>query len=136
MNAGTVVLGYARVSTAEQAGDGYGLDAQEAAIREECERRGWALLEVVREEGASAKSLDRPALRHALERIAAGEASGLIAAKLDRLSRSVVDFGVLLEWFEEAVRRSLRLTSGSILRPLEAVWLPTFSPPSPSGSAT
>src|SRR5204863_10202181 len=41
-------------------------------------------------------------LRRALERIAAGEAGGLLAAKLDRLSRSVVDFGVLLEWFTEA----------------------------------
>jgi DNA invertase Pin-like site-specific DNA recombinase len=102
MNAGTAVLGYARVSTAEQAGNGYGLDAQEAAIRDECARRGWTLLEVVRDEGASAKSLDRPGLRSALERIAAGEAGGLLASKLDRLSRSVVDFGVLLEWFGEA----------------------------------
>jgi DNA invertase Pin-like site-specific DNA recombinase len=40
MNAGTAVLGYIRVSTAEQAGNGYGLDAQEAAIRDECDRRG------------------------------------------------------------------------------------------------
>lgn len=38
------VLGYARVSTAEQRSNGYGLDAQEAAIRDECERRGWRLL--------------------------------------------------------------------------------------------
>jgi DNA invertase Pin-like site-specific DNA recombinase len=98
LNAGTAVLGYARVSTAEQAGNGYGLDAQEAAIRDECERRGWTLLEVIRDEGASAKNLDRPGLRRALERVAAGEAMGLLASKLDRLSRSVVDFGVLLEW--------------------------------------
>jgi DNA invertase Pin-like site-specific DNA recombinase len=102
MNAGTAVLGYVRVSTAEQAGNGYGLDAQEAAIRDECDRRGWRLLEVIRDEGTSAKSLDRPGLQRALERIATGEASGLVAAKLDRLSRSVVDFGVLLEWFEQA----------------------------------
>src|SRR5688500_3167328 len=101
MNAGTAVLGYARVSTAEQT-SGYGLDAQESAIRGECERRGWTLLAVVRDEGASAKSLDRPGLRHALECIAAGEASGLIASKLDRLSRSVIDFGVLLEWCTDA----------------------------------
>ena len=78
------------------------LDAQETAIRGECERRGWALREVVRDEGVSAKSLDRPGLREAMERIADGEAVGLIASKLDRLSRSVVDFGVLLDWFEGA----------------------------------
>jgi DNA invertase Pin-like site-specific DNA recombinase len=102
VNAGTVVLGYVRVSTAEQAGNGYGLEAQETVIRDECARRGWQLLDVIRDEGASAKSLDRPGLRQALERIAAGEAGGLLAAKLDRLSRSVVDFGVLLERFEDA----------------------------------
>jgi DNA invertase Pin-like site-specific DNA recombinase len=102
MMAGTAVLGYARVSTAEQAGNGYGLDAQEVAIRDECARRGWWLLEVVRDEAKSAKSLDRPGLCSALERIAAGEAEGLIASKLDRLSRSVVDFGVLVEWFTDA----------------------------------
>jgi DNA invertase Pin-like site-specific DNA recombinase len=96
------VIGYARVSTAEQNENGYGLEAQEAAIRAECERRGWTLLEVIRDEGVSGKSLDRPGIRLALERIAAGKASGLIASRLDRLSRSVVDFGLLLEWFTEA----------------------------------
>jgi DNA invertase Pin-like site-specific DNA recombinase len=112
MNAGTAVLGYARVSTTEQAGNGYGLAAQEQAIRDECERRGWTLVEVVRDEGASAKSLDRPGLRSSLERIAAGEASGLLASKLDRLSRSVVDFGVLLEWFTAADATLIALDLG------------------------
>jgi DNA invertase Pin-like site-specific DNA recombinase len=96
------VIGYARVSTAEQGSNGYGLDAQEAAIRDECQRRGWRLLGVMRDEGASGKSLDRPGLREALERIASGESGGLIAHKLDRLSRSVVDFGTLLDWFTDA----------------------------------
>jgi DNA invertase Pin-like site-specific DNA recombinase len=60
------------------------------------------LLEVARDEGHSGKSLDRPALHGALQRIAAGEAGGLVVAKLDRASRSVVDFGRLLEWFDAA----------------------------------
>jgi DNA invertase Pin-like site-specific DNA recombinase len=34
---GTVVIGYIRVSTEEQGRSGAGLNAQEAAIREECE---------------------------------------------------------------------------------------------------
>ena len=107
MNPGAAVLGYARVSTAEQADNGYGLAAQEAAIRAECERRGWTLLEVVRDEGASGKSLDRPGLHHALERIANGEAAGLIVSKLDRLSRSVIDFATLLSWFTTEAEATL-----------------------------
>jgi DNA invertase Pin-like site-specific DNA recombinase len=78
------------------------LAAQEKAIRAECQRRGWTLLDVARDEGHSGKSLDRPALHQALQRIAAGEAGGLVVAKLDRASRSVVDFGRLLEWFDAA----------------------------------
>jgi DNA invertase Pin-like site-specific DNA recombinase len=112
MNPGTMVLGYARCSTAEQADSGNGLAAQEAAIRAECERRGWTLLEVVRDEGESGKSLDRAGLSSALERIAAGEAAGLVASKLDRLSRSVVDFGTLLEWFTECEATLVALDLG------------------------
>jgi len=97
-----IVLGYARCSTQEQADAGNGLHAQEKAIRAECERRGWQLLDIARDEGHSGKTLDRPALHTALQRIAAGEAGGLVVAKLDRASRSVVDFGRLLEWFDTA----------------------------------
>jgi DNA invertase Pin-like site-specific DNA recombinase len=57
---------------------------------------------VILDEGESGKSLDRPGLRCALERIAAGEADALVAAKLDRISRSVGDFAALLEWFTQA----------------------------------
>ena len=97
-----IALGYARCSTQEQADAGNGLAAQEKAIRAECERRGWRLLDVARDEGHSGKNLDRPALHTALQQIAAGKAGGLIVAKLDRASRSVVDFGQLLEWFDSA----------------------------------
>jgi len=96
------VFGYVRVSTSEQAQSGLGLVAQEANIRADCDGRGWELLGVVSDEGESGKSLDRPGLHNALERIAAGEAEGLIAAKLDRISRSVRDFADLLEWFDVA----------------------------------
>ena len=55
-------VGYIRVSTAEQAAGGLGLDAQETAIREECRRRGWELVEVFTDAGLSAASRSRPAL--------------------------------------------------------------------------
>jgi DNA invertase Pin-like site-specific DNA recombinase len=96
MNPGIKLLGYARVSTDDQAATGYGLEAQEAAIRDACAQRGWTLTDLLRDEGESGKSLDRPALRQVLEGIASGDASGLLVAKLDRLSRSVADFATLL----------------------------------------
>jgi DNA invertase Pin-like site-specific DNA recombinase len=71
-------------------------------VRAEVERRGWQLVDVVRDEGSSGKSLDRPGLRAVLERLAAGEADVLVVSRLDRLSRSVLDFARVLEWFEDA----------------------------------
>lgn len=88
------MLGYARVSTDDQA---YGVGAQEQRI---IEARG--PLRILVDDGYSAKTLDRPALQEALQLIAAKEASGLVVAKLDRLTRSIVDFASLLEWFERA----------------------------------
>ena len=93
------VLGYARCSTTEQAESGLGIAAQEMTIRSECVRRGWELVDVVTDEGESGKSLDRAGLQSVLTRIADGEVDGLVAAKLDRISRSVRDFADLLEWF-------------------------------------
>jgi len=89
-------IGYCRVSTGEQVNSGAGLDAQRAALQTEADRRGWAL-EFVTEDGLSAKDLNRPALTEALGRLDRGAADVLMVSKLDRLSRSVKDFGGLLE---------------------------------------
>jgi len=83
------------VSTAEQV-DGASLDAQRVALTAEAEQRGWEL-ELVVDAGMSAKTLDRPALTAALERLDAGTADHLLAVRLDRLSRSVADFAPLMQ---------------------------------------
>lgn len=91
------VVGYIRVSTTEQRDEGGGLAAQRAAIEREAAHRGWELVGV-REDAASGKSMKRrPGLDSALASIEAGDADGLIVAKLDRLSRSLLDFCELAE---------------------------------------
>ena len=77
-------------------GLGAGLEAQLAAITAEVERRGWELVRIYEDAGASGKTLKRPGLTDALEAIERGEASALVVSKLDRLSRSVVDFAGLV----------------------------------------
>jgi DNA invertase Pin-like site-specific DNA recombinase len=86
------VVGYVRVSTEEQGLSGAGLEAQRAAILAECERRGWKLVESFEDLGSSGKNLKRPGVQAALEALSRGEASALVVAKLDRLSRSMLDF--------------------------------------------
>src|SRR5256885_16834960 len=90
------VVGYVRVSTDEQRSSGAGLSAQRAAIEAECRRRGWQLVEVIEDAGYSAKALKRPGVQIALETLRRGEADALVAAKLDRLSRSMLDFTAVM----------------------------------------
>jgi DNA invertase Pin-like site-specific DNA recombinase len=90
------VLGYCRVSTDEQADSGAGLEAQRHAINAECERRGWGVVEMVEDAGCSARNLKRPGIQAALNRLKRCEADGLVVAKLDRLSRSMLDFTALM----------------------------------------
>ena len=85
------VIAYARVSTEEQGLSGAGMEAQRAAILAECERRGWALVESFEDVGAG-ENLKRPGVQAALDALSRGEASALVVAKLDRLSRSMLDF--------------------------------------------
>jgi DNA invertase Pin-like site-specific DNA recombinase len=90
------VLGYVRVSTEEQADSRAGLEAQRAAILRECRRRGWELVELVEDAGYSAKDLRRPGIRTALDVLERGDARALVVAKLDRLSRSMIDFTAVM----------------------------------------
>ena len=90
------VIGYVRVSSDEQRESRAGLDAQRAAIAAECERRGWQLVDVLEDAGYSAKDLKRPAVQAALEVLEERRADGLVVAKLDRLSRSMLDFTAVM----------------------------------------
>ncbi|MGH3514048.1 MAG: recombinase family protein [Pseudonocardiaceae bacterium] len=65
---------------------------------EECIRRGWEIVGEYRDEGISGKAIrNRPGLAAALQALDASEAAVLMVAKIDRLSRSVVDASTLLE---------------------------------------
>lgn len=85
------IIGYVRVSTTEQAKEGYSLDAQEADIRAYCEKQGWTLKEVIREEGVSGGTTDRPGLARLHEMIAKRQVSHVVIKSLDRMSRDIRD---------------------------------------------
>ncbi len=91
------MIGYVRVSTQEQGGSGAGLAAQRKAIEALCESRAWELDRFERDVMSGSTTRRRPGLARALESCASGEADGLVVAKLDRLSRSLLDFSTLVE---------------------------------------
>ena len=93
----TRVVAYVRVSSGEQAASGLGMAAQRAAIEAEAGRRGWTIVAWREDAGVSGKSLDRPGLSAALADVEEGRAAALVVAKLDRLSRSLLDFAGLMD---------------------------------------
>jgi peptidoglycan hydrolase-like protein with peptidoglycan-binding domain/DNA invertase Pin-like site-specific DNA recombinase len=90
-------LGY--VTVPHTAGrDDARLRKQARGIDALCEKRGWRLVEVVRDvERDTGRGRGRPGLQYALERIEKGEVSCLVVCHLGRLTRSVRDLGRILE---------------------------------------
>lgn len=92
------VVGYRRVSTDEQRVSGAGLEAQRQAIVAECARRGWRVEAIYEDGAASGKSLTgRPGLQAALDAVESRRASAIVVMRLDRLSRSMLDFAALMD---------------------------------------
>ncbi|MCW2983496.1 MAG: putative resolvase [Conexibacter sp.] len=89
------VIGYVRVSTSEQADSGLGLDAQRATIATSATPRGWSV-DWVEDAGFSAKDMRRPGIQAALGSLREGKADVLAVSRLDRLSRSMLDFSSLM----------------------------------------
>jgi site-specific DNA recombinase len=90
-------IGYVRVSTTEQAEEGLSLANQREKVEAFCKAKEWKLVDILADEGASAKDLNRPTLQELLRSVAGGEAEVIVVYKLDRLTRSVKDLGYLME---------------------------------------
>ena len=105
--AGHRVIGY--VTAPPEAG--LSEDQSSEAIKAICERCGWDLLEIVRDREVG-PTLERPGLGYALERIARRQADALVVSELKRLSRSIVDLGVLMGWFRDADAALIALDLG------------------------
>jgi DNA invertase Pin-like site-specific DNA recombinase len=82
-------IGYARVSTEEQAKQGISLDAQLERIRAYCTMQGLHLDQIISEEGVSASK--QLATRPGGQKLVASKAGNVIALKLDRLFRDAAD---------------------------------------------
>jgi peptidoglycan hydrolase-like protein with peptidoglycan-binding domain/DNA invertase Pin-like site-specific DNA recombinase len=94
---GVRALGYVSVETNGDLGTTE-MREQAAEIDSLCERRGWRLVEVVRDvETAGGGTLRRPGLMYAMERIAKGEASCLVVSEVSRLTNSAADLSRVLE---------------------------------------
>jgi DNA invertase Pin-like site-specific DNA recombinase len=98
------MVGYCRVSTDRQAHSGLGLSDQKSRITTAADREGWTIVAWKVDRGETGKDTDRPEFRSGVQMIADDEADGLVAAKLDRICRSVIDFAEVLVWFTSGAK--------------------------------
>jgi site-specific DNA recombinase len=92
---------YVRVSTEDQAKDGYSLAAQTDKIVEYIKSKGWTYSQVYNDDGYSAASRRRPALQKMLDDAVAKQFEAVLVYRIDRLSRNLKD---LIEIVEELAK--------------------------------
>lgn len=91
------VIAYLRVSTREQAENGYSIGEQEERLRHYCAAKEWALLDVISDPGFSGAKLERPGLQRLIRLAQQRACDAVLVWKLDRLSRSQKDTLYLIE---------------------------------------
>jgi len=83
---------YCRVSTEEQAHEGFSLDVQEKYCRNFAQHNNFRIAGVYRDEGKSGTTLDRPALKDMLEKCQKDKSiNAVIIQETDRLARNTQD---------------------------------------------
>lgn len=88
---------YVRVSTKEQAEEGYSIDEQLERLRKYCEARDWKIANEYVDAGFSGASLERPAMQRLIKDCNANKVDMVLVYKLDRLSRKQRDTLYLIE---------------------------------------
>lgn len=116
----TKAVAYIRVSTTEQAIEGYSLNAQLSSITEYVKRKGWNLVRVYADEGISASTIKkRNGLLSLMQDAEKGLFDKVIILKVDRISRRTKDAMLILNHMEkhdvglESIRENFDLTSTS-----------------------
>ncbi len=90
-----------RVSTEDQSRFGFSLDEQEESLKRLCEWKGYKIYKVYREEGVSAKSMNRPKFQEMIQDMKDGKINKILVYKLDRLTRSIQDLETICKLLEE-----------------------------------
>ena len=90
---------YARVSTREQAEEGFSIDAQLRRLRAYCRSRGWTVTGEYAERGRSGRTENRPEYRRMIQN--ADEWDIIIVLKIDRLHRNIDNHYKMFQFLKE-----------------------------------
>ena len=93
---------YMRVSTEDQAREGFSLPEQKERLESYCKFNGYKIVEYYTDAGISAKTGNfRPEYDRMLEDGKQGKINMIIALKLDRITRSTRDWETLMDYLEK-----------------------------------
>jgi len=93
---------YIRVSTEEQANEGYSISAQRERLKAFCMAQNWSEHKFYVDEGISGRDTNRPQLKKLMKDIKDGLINVLLVYRLDRLTRSVRDLHKILDELEKS----------------------------------
>jgi len=88
---------YIRVSTQEQANEGYSVGEQTDRLKKYAEAMHWDIYKIYVDPGYSGGNTDRPGLNELIKDVKTGVIDKVVVYKLDRLSRSQKDTLILIE---------------------------------------
>ncbi len=93
---------YIRVSTEDQAREGFSLGEQEEKLKQLCDYKGYEVYKVYCDAGISAKDMEhRPKFQEMLKDMKDEKINYIVAYKLDRVTRSVRDLEELISQLEK-----------------------------------
>ena len=93
---------YVRVSTEEQAKEGYSIRAQQEKLRDYVRIKDWELYDIYVDEGISGKNIEgRPEVNRLISDVMQKKVQNVLVFKIDRLTRSTKDLITLMETFKE-----------------------------------
>ena len=97
-----LTVAYCRVSTEEQAEEGFSIAGQADKLRVYAELHDLGDVVVISDPGLSGKNLERPGLQRVLEMVANGHVGHVLVWRLDRLSRNLGDLIALADTFGQS----------------------------------
>ena len=97
-----LTVAYCRVSTEEQAAEGFSIAGQADKLRVYAELHDLGGVTVIADPGLSGKNLERPGLQQLLHMVDEGHVANVITWRLDRLSRNLGDLIMLADRFGQA----------------------------------
>ncbi|HEC82632.1 MAG TPA: recombinase family protein, partial [Thermoplasmatales archaeon] len=99
---------YARVSTEDQAKEGFSLESQIEKLRSYCKARGWEIAGEYIDDGYSGRDVKRPAYKKMMDEIDKWDI--LLVMKMDRIHRNSKNFMIMMEYLRQKNKEFVSMT--------------------------